>query len=247
MGLPLAVSEHTFKIFDIVDDVPAGGRVLIATGIFAGTEPDIVPGWMILTNHLVDKEDIKLYIVDVMTGVGASQTEKFMNRISKIGSGEKEYGEDWVNLGYVPGGITAVTTFGSDINAIVKSDFYGTPLGQIPMMEGINSIPDFDLIITVGEPHGPLEQWGNINIGYKVHHVYVCPTMAIPGAMLSLYAPGGWEAAILGIQGAAEYEVHIKKPGLAVVGNDARTLQIFYAVGLIIAGNVIFFWKRREK
>lgn len=56
------------------------------------------------------------------------------------------YGEDYTDLGYVPGGIFAVAAMSENIKNFIPEDVKGTDLSIIPAMKNIKNLNDFDCI-----------------------------------------------------------------------------------------------------
>jgi hypothetical protein len=64
-------------------------------------------------------------------------------------SARVEYGTDYVELGYQAGNQGVIKIAATDLHQQFKTDRKGTPLKQIPMMKGIASLQNMDLLITV--------------------------------------------------------------------------------------------------
>jgi len=69
------------------------------------------------------------------------------------------YGQRYANLGYLPGQATAVRLLGLSLETAVPQDFQGTPLANMPVMQGLNSIQDFDLIVELAATQDTLRSW----------------------------------------------------------------------------------------
>ena len=59
------------------------------------------------------------------------------------------YGEDYVDLGFKTGNEGVIKLVANDLRTQYPQDARGTPIDDIPMMEGVASIRDFDVIMNV--------------------------------------------------------------------------------------------------
>ena len=76
--------------------------------------------------------------------------EHLMGEIEPYSRYEADYGVDYVYLGYIAGGEAAVAALANDIKSVFSSDYYGTPINYIPIMVGINSANDIQLVLSTG-------------------------------------------------------------------------------------------------
>jgi hypothetical protein len=61
----------------------------------------------------------------------------------------RKYGEDWVRFGYYPGLESGVSVLADDISAMYSTDYYGTPIEDLPIMDDVKTAADFDLWVQV--------------------------------------------------------------------------------------------------
>jgi len=59
-----------------------------------------------------------------------------------------EYGEDYVYLGYIAGGETAIAALANDIKGVIAVDYYGTSIDQLPLMKYIGNANDIQLVLS---------------------------------------------------------------------------------------------------
>jgi hypothetical protein len=69
------------------------------------------------------------------------------------------YGQRYANLGYLPGQATAVRLVGLSLETAFPHDYYGTPLSELPVMEGLGSGLDFDLVVELAPAQDSLRWW----------------------------------------------------------------------------------------
>jgi hypothetical protein len=151
----------------------------------------------------------------------------FANEFSKV-----TYGEDYVFLGFIPGSETGLASLLADIRGTVTVDFYGTPIDELPIMNGVNTATDFDLVfdsetdLTLMD--GFVRQVSATYEGVKL------AMAASGGQFLEPYYPDQVQGLMYPLpQAGAEYEILIKSPGNA---SSQITLlfvaSLFFAIGI---------------
>ena len=131
------------------------------------------------------------------------------------------YGEDYINLGYLPGGATGLRTFAAAPWALVSgSDFlsYSKEPQNLPVAAGVtNSLDKVDLILILATERGDLQAWIE-QIG-QVSDVEA-PLAAGVSASLELWAqpyytrePRQLAGLVSGVPGAAQYELKLTGEG----------------------------------
>jgi hypothetical protein len=69
------------------------------------------------------------------------------------------YGQRYANLGYLPGQAAAVRLVGLSLETALPEDYYGTPLGDLPVMQGLTSTQSFDLVVELAATQDTLRWW----------------------------------------------------------------------------------------
>jgi len=154
--LPMAVQDYSRQAFEFADSIPEGSIVLIEGGIAAATYPQCGPGMVANIYHMLTK-GVKI----VCFSIGAEQqvwTQKAIDTaLKKLPPGvPAENGVNWVNLGYIPGGESAVAAFANDIRSVVSKDYFGTPIDEIPLMKDVNDATAFAAVFWWGGSEGSI-------------------------------------------------------------------------------------------
>jgi hypothetical protein len=200
---------------------------------------ELGPGETAILQHLM-RRPVKVILVSWWPD-GALFHEKAVESVDKTG---KKYGEDWVNLGYIAGVETAIAAFTKDIRALVKTDLFGTPIDQLPMMKGVNKAEDISLIIPIFQSEADVwaRQWTG---PYQTKVICIATKFSQPGAMP--FVTGGQYLSILaGSRDAAEYELLV-----GIVGRGLKATSAFSGVYLLgallpIAGSIIELRRRQQ-
>jgi hypothetical protein len=169
--------------------------------------------------------------------------ERLISVVNPEGMG-KVYGEDYVNFGFIPGVEMAIASMAKDLPGTLVSDFYGTPVSQIPLMEGIKDATDVDLLI--GPDGGG---WGF----YERHwaQAYGTTYISLPAAgvetiIMPFYHSGLIKGYFSGIRGGAELEFLSKHPGEAVIALDVLSISQLTLIFFVIVGNIEHFFFRSK-
>ena len=239
--LPMAVQEYSLEAFQFADSIPEGSIVLIEGGNSAATYPQCGPGLVANIYHLLTK-GVKL----VFFSIGSEQqfwTQKAIDTaLSKLPPGTPaENGVDWVNLGYIPGGESAVAAFANDIRSVVSKDYFGTPIDQIPLMEDVNDATAFAAVFWWGGSEGSIPYGVRQFVGpFGIPMAGSCTTNEVPN--YSPYISSGQLKGLFGgIRGSAEYEYLLKLPGPALGQAMATNFGGLYWLILVVLGNIFYF------
>lgn len=241
IGIPVSVGASAQKFYNFMDAIPAGDKVLFSMDFAASGAPDILPEAKAVMQHLMDK-GVKVVSIAFWDN-GPMFADQLMKTYEDQGF---EYGVDFANLGYIPGGETAIKRFGEDVVGSVSKDFRNNSISSLPIMEGIKDTRDFAAVIDFAAGNPGTEEWirqvqGTLGINFFV----ACATVSVPQAMP--FVNSGQVTALLGgMRGAAEYETAMGKPGGAVAKMDAQSLGHLLIIAFIAIGNIAFFMDKKQ-
>jgi hypothetical protein len=241
LGLPVPVESATRGSYEAMESLQAGDIICITFDYAGGSAAELYPQNLVLMKHAL-KKNLRLIAVSFSIG-GPEMAERCFKEAGWTDA--KEYGVDFVNLGFAAGFETAMSAFASNPHSIFITDQYGTPLANIPLMDEVQRIEDIkylafttstsqDHYIRQFAGHGTIIVGCIQSLYFSVMKVYMT-TGQIPGF-------------INGLRGSAEYELLSGFLGIGVLTMDQASLTHLYAVILLIIGNIGFFMKRaREK
>ncbi len=245
IGLPIPVSKETLVLYDFIETIPAGKAVYMGFDYQASSMAEIEPNAVALMRHFFQR-DIKVVAAGITAESGAL-VDKVIGIISSDFP-DKEYGVDWVNIGYKPGTnvfLQALTVNISDAAGGV--DYQGKPLGSLPLMQEVKSLKDVAIACSMGSLNEGLSSYVKMigsPIGIPV--TGACFAVSIPES-IPLFQAGQLTGLLKGMRGAAEYEQLIQKPGTAAAGMDAQSLTHLLIIAFVIIGNVQYFLERSKK
>ena len=250
--LPVRPKIHSQIVFDELDKLKAGNKLLLSFEYGPSTKPEIHPMAIALLKHMFAK-DIKVYATALWADGNFMSTDAFAEVSEEFG---KEYGIDYVNLGFKPGGEPVVRGIASDIRTLYDADLKGTSIDDIPMMDGIVNIDNFDFVFSLSAGFPGSTEWVQ----------YACDPKNIPmstgctSIQVTDIIPYVENEQILGIlagmPGAAEYESlvdnklremgKISKPGKATGMMAAQSIAHVMIVLFIIFGNISYYVTRKK-
>jgi hypothetical protein len=239
-------------LFDKVESLPPGSKVLISFDYAPSTAPENQPMATSITRHCLEK-GLRIYLISLWA-TGPRQAMELIDEVITPEFPNKVYGTDWIHLGFKAGGQGLINTLLSDFTAMYFTDVNGRSIGDFPMMAGIKSLRDFDLIYCVGSGQPGNKEWiqfagdpGRIPVGGG--------TTAVMAPQLYPYYPKQTVGLLGGLQGAAEYEAaliakypkykNMSRVASTNMGPQASAHLVIAA--FIILGNVTYLIERRRQ
>lgn len=234
LGLPISISESSRQTYEAITAVPEGGYVIFSVGVNYDAKGEMIYMLQDLIKHNLQLGN-KVILLTFNEAQDSAIAEEAMLAVMDDNGGV--YGENIVHLGFLAGLEASMSTFATDVRAVVNVDYYGTPVDDLPIMDGLRNWEDMDLILmfAIGgdQPQGELRQfntpYGIPVSGGSVAGIYANIVPFINSGQLSGY--------LNGLKGTAEYELIMEQPGEAVLGMDAQSLMSLTVIVFIILGN----------
>jgi hypothetical protein len=242
MRLPIDVSPPVQTLYDAIEAVPPGSIVMLAGDYSPDTMPELQPMCETFIRHAFSR-DMRI-VVACLWPASPPLVERAMTPIAEEFG--KEYGTDYVNLGYMAGGIVTLLGMGASIPNTFPTDYGGTPVSQIPLMREVKNFEDiaFVMEISAGTP-GTREWVQQVQSRFRV--ALGSGVTAVSAPNFYPYIQSGQLTGLLGgLKGAAEYETLVGVPGTATRGMDAQSTVHALIVVFILTGNVVYFVSRRS-
>jgi hypothetical protein len=240
LGLPVSIGRDSTRYFNYIDAIPDGTTIMVTFDYGVSAMPELYPLTVATFHHLWTR-DFKVVVVASWLQ-GPLVMDVVLNELKPAESYGKVYGEDWVELGWFAQGEIGMAALGNDIWATLPVDYIeNEPTSSFPIMQNIKTAEDIDLIISfeTGTPGLPewVRQW---NVPYGTDIIMGCIGVMVPEVAPYLQT-GQCLALIPGLTASAEYELLLKRPGLAIAGVDAISMSHLLVIVLVIIGNAAFF------
>jgi hypothetical protein len=243
MRLPIGVSPPVQTLYDAVEAIPPGSVVMLGADYSPDTMPELQPMVETFLRHAFER-DLRV-VVACLWPASPPLVETAIGPLAEEYG--KEYGVDYVNLGYMAGGIVTLLGMGASIPNTYPSDYGGTPVGEIPLMQEVENFDDIAFVMEVSAGTPGTREWvQQVQGRYRV--ALGSGTTAVGAPNFYPYVQSGQLTGLLGgLKGAAEYETLIGHPGDATKGMDAQSIVHALVVVFILFGNVVYLLSLRSK
>lgn len=240
IGLPIPITDMTYKFYDKIEELKEGDYVLWhwddPGNWFANNQVDIA-----IFKHLKQKileDGVKLVCLTIEGPGGIMFIDRAWNI---VGLDDLKYGVDWVWLGWLPGREAAYASVREDIWSAFKTDYYGAKLEDLPIMEKARNLQSFKIVgVSCNtSPDDYMRQYGGKGVPILVEN----GVSSIP-LMLPYIGSGMMYAYMTTMKQCAEYEILTGFKGLPTRQMDAQSMGQIYLLGVIIVGNAVY-WRKR--
>tara|TARA_B100000212_G_scaffold55969_2_gene37147 strand:- start:3147 stop:4043 length:897 start_codon:yes stop_codon:yes gene_type:complete len=264
VDLPLGQDRNTKIVYDSISELNDGDRVLISFAYGASTKPEVHPMAVGLLNHLFTK-GVKVYIVSLWPE-SPIMAEQAISAIKESQLFDIQDGIDFVMFDYKVGGFVVIKGIADNFRDIYQQDKNGISINDLPIMEGIYDVKDFDFVFDFSAGVPGNAEWVQYacdpkNVPLSSGCTSIMVTDAIP------YVESGQLKGILaGMPGAAEYEkmvydfmvkeqnnnnkyINLEKDivkGKAYARMSAQSIAHLLMVLFIIIGNIAYYFSRKE-
>ena len=236
------VTSKTQNVFDFIESLPEGSIVMVSFDHEASSLPEIRPIAEVLLRHAFEK-NLRLIGIALLaegTAIGYSLMQNIATKY------DKEYGVDYIYLGFKPQYIAAILSMGESIPATFPQDYLDRPYESFDLLKEVTNYQDVACVISIAD--GSLTtHW----IEYGAARYNIDILAGVTAAMVTTYDPyvasGQMHAMLGGLRGAAEYETLIGHSGGGARGMLAQTMAHVYVILLIILGNLSYLVVRRRQ
>ena len=243
VGLPIRPTDTTKNVYDSIEKLPVGSKVLLSIEYSPSTRPENHPMTISILRHLF-KNDHKVFITCLWPD-GQFMAQDAINQVAKQ-EFNKTYGIDYVFLGFRPGNEAVVKGIVSNLRKLYTVDVYQKKIDEIPLMKGINNFKDFDFLFSSSAGFPGTIEW----VQYASDPTGIPMASGVTSIQVNEVMPyeqaGQMVGVLAGMPGAAEYEALINQKGTATSGMDAQSVAHLVIVLFIILGNVSFFIERNR-
>lgn len=260
LNVPLKVAENpnSARFYDQIENLrqtPEEPNLIFLSANFSpDTRGESMPLATAVIRHMLVRG--KKFAIFTFNGTSAPGQEMANGAAMRIAAElreqgiDRQYGRDWVNLGFRPSSLAILQALPRDVNTFFKRDARGTPVADIPVMRGVRDYRDIGLWIDVCP--SATYMWVMAAITDKYNKpLLLGPTSVMVPDLYPYVATGQVDGLLRGILGAAEYESLLVKNGLAkTTATGTRQMTSVAALDgfimlLIVVGNVAYFRGRK--
>jgi len=244
-------SRYVESFHRTIEDLPAGSIVMLSADFDPASAAELEPMYTAVIHHLFQRN---LRIVNVASWPAAPPfTRKAFSTIAP--EYHKEYGVDWVELGFLVGDDVALGAIGQSLrSAYPKDALNNAPYDSFPLLRDVgDSSRGIALLVTISAGFPGVLEWIP-QLGSRYGVPIVAGTTAVQTPSLFAYYPNQVKGFLGAATGATQYlqMVGENTPELhpARDENQKRMLVQSWAhlliIGLIVVGNVLYFVSQRK-
>lgn len=191
------------QVFDQVDNLPAGSKVLLAFDYDPASEPELQPMANSMVRHLALRK-CKLYFI-ALWPVGQNMIEDTITNVLEPEFPEYIYGNDYVNLGFKSGNEGVIKVIQTNLRKLYTTDGRGTAIDKIEMLNDIKNLKAMAIIVNISAGYPGIKEW--IQYGSDPADLpIVGGCTAVQAPLMYPYYPNQLLGLLGGIKGAAEYD-----------------------------------------
>lgn len=239
--LPIPPSEPVQGIYEKIESLPQGSRVMISFDYDPASKEELQPMAIAFLHHCFSR-DLKVIGMTHYTGA-PGLADLAMNSVAK--QYQKKYGEDYVFLGYKPGGASLIINMGENLYTAFPKDFYGKDTTTLPALQDVDSLRQISYLFDLAAGT-TIETW--LVYGkekYKFEMGAGCTAVMGPD-MYPFLQSKQLNGLLGGLKGAAEYEALVNKKANAVSGMRPQSVVHVIIIIFVIFGNIVFFISKRS-
>jgi hypothetical protein len=245
---PIRVNPEVRSIYSFVESVQPGEYIHMAIDYDPNALAELHPMAYAIMEHVLSR-GIKVVMTSLSQngpGMAEAMMLDVIDSVKTHYGKEITYGDDIVFLGYKPYFAIVILGMGQNYRLPYPTDYYNTPIDDIPMMKGVQNYDQVEGVICISGSD-IIDYWiSNANGRYNVQLA-----IGVTGVMAADYYPYLRSGQIFGLMGgmlgAAEYETLADNPGPA---REAMRVQVWahmVIILFIVLGNVGYFLSRRQR
>ena len=238
VNMDFSVTPPVRSFYDAIESIPPGSKVLVSCDYDPGSMPELFPMNVAAFYHLLSR-DLKVINIQLWP-TGTLLAERAMSEVLED-LPDKQYGVDWVNLGFKEGREVVMVSMGTNIPKTFPSDSRGNKVEDLPIMQGVNTYDDIALFMNVSGGLPGTKEWV-LQVQSRYHVKLGSGCTAVSAPEFYPYVQSGQLVGLLGgMKGAAEYEKLVQRPGTAQRGMDAQSVSHIVVFLFILIGNIAYF------
>jgi len=254
-SVPITVSTEVRSIYDQVEALEEGDMIYISVDYDPNALAELHPTTYAIA-ELCFRKKVKV-IFGTLSNLGQGMVDQVISDITDSVKTSATYndisyegreivnGIDYVFLGYKPYPAVVIQAMGLNFRVPFPTDYYGTPLDSIPIMQGTKNFDQCKLVLDMAAGN-VAEMW--ITYGHGNYGVPLA--LAVTGVMGADMYPYLGSGQIFGLAagllGAAQIEKLCDNPGRAMDGMRIQLFAHILIILFIIMGNIGFFVTRNR-
>lgn len=235
--LPSQVPNETGAAIQSVNAISEGAVVLAVFDYQPSTVGEMEATGSSLVDHLLLLKHPRLAIIST-SPTGAALAERFMS--TALAARNYQRGTQYVDLGYLPGGLAGVYEFAQNPTVAMPLDVDRSAVWQSALLQGVTHLSDFATVIVLTDSADSGRTWIEQTALSRGNTPMIIVSSAQAGPMLMPYVDSGQVAGLVsGLNGAVGAEqANGGLPGFVRRYWDAYSIGLLIAVALIVLGGL---------
>ena len=247
-AVAVPISPTTLALYQFIENLPANSLVVESFDYATSVVPELHPQAIVVTQQLFLRPAKILFVA--LDNNGPTLAEAVLDTVNK---GNKTYGVDYANLGYIPNTATLIGML-ANTPQFLPLDTHGNPTVSLPIIKEFPALKVASLVITFDDDtsaaYSYLQYWeGRYNIP-----VAVGATATIAPGLMPLYNSGQLVGVLFSIRAAAEYETLLSQHYHCCLGISGATSAMvalsashLLIVAMVVFANAAYFIGRRTQ
>jgi len=238
-------SASTLAFYQAVESLSPGAVVLVSYDWDASTLGEMGPLSEAITSHLLQKQARLIYVSMVPQGPAFAQ-----RTLGRLNASHYIYGQDYVNLGYLPGNESALVALSQSFTKAFPRDHLNQPTANHPLLKRAPSLREVSLLVDISSDQANIVQWiQQVQARYGTKMLGVGSMSAAPS--LSPYYTGKHpqlSGFIAGTLGAGEYTSLLnQRPHYLQIALQSLSTASAFIIAVIVVGNAVWVVTRSRR
>lgn len=244
LDMPIPITPQVKGVYDAIENWPDGKVAIVSVTWDAGTYGENGPQTRALVRHLMMRR-IKFFVLNFWYPQGTQFAQDICDELA--GEYGYEYGRDWCHFGFFPNMESMLQGLQQNLRAQLREDRFGTPMDEIPMMEGVRSTKDDIGLVIEASGSGSLMHWISFVQGVDGTPLAYAPTAVMVAEGYNPLDAKQIVGMLPGMKGAGEYEVLLEHEDFGCRAAGALSTSHVLIIVLIVLGNLGFIAAGRQE
>jgi hypothetical protein len=239
--MPVAIPKEAAGAIQAVEAIPADAPVLVVFDYEPATAGEMEATAASLLDHMLLLRHPRVAMLST-SPTGPALADRFIS--TTLAARAYRSGAQYLNLGYLPGGLSGVHFFAEDPPAAMPLSGDGGTAWESPVLHDVARLSDFAAIIVLSDNTEAGRVWIEQTASQRRADGMIIVSSAQAGPILLPYADSRQVSGLIaGIKGAAGAEqANGGLPGFVRRYWDAYNLGLYAAVLWIVLGGARHFW-----
>jgi len=246
--VPVPVNPTTLALYQFIENLPPNSLVVESFDYATSVVPELHPQAIVVTQQIFLRPLKLLFVANDPNGPTLSEAV-----LDTINKGNKTYGVDYANLGYIPNTASLIGML-SNIAEFLPLDTHGNPTADLPIIKEFPAAKVASLVITFDDDSSSLNSYLQYWQGRANIQVAVGATATLAPGYMPLYSSGQLVGVLFSVRAAAEYETLLHQQYnccLGISGASSSMVALsashFLIVAMVVFGNIAYLIARRTK